>query len=556
MSISLAGTVSGTPEYMSPEQVQGEAVDARADIYSLGLLMYELLTGRPVVQCNTPMACMYAHLHNTPAPFSKVNTFHPVSTGLEVVVMKMLAKDPNDRFQSISELMPVLSDFLLQEVTKRKSDPPLGAGSLNSQLPPKFFNPLNASSNKLESATSTSTDELQMLTNLAELYEERGEPEQATAAYRKIASIHIDEDDYKAATNVLMAGLALSPNDDASRRLIETCFTILDKKKTSDAPDGVGISSVPPPQVDVTDDSITAETEKKILAAKLERAVYTDDVREALSIIRNTLVEDPTNAIAMKYAGHIYENVEDDVLDPDEAIWLKALLGKVTGKSSKRPSFAGRDTQQENIHNLVAIAGGKFDSVFGGTFEVPSFEMQKFPVTNKAYKAFIQASGELPPAHWLGSEPPKNALDAPVVGVTLEDARAYAEWCGLRLPTTVEWEAAVRLPDGRQFPWGDEWNSEYCHCSQNGATEPGAVGKYTAGASHFGCLDLIGNVWEWTEPHEGMTSPEPGYFWVMGGSFRHPCVKNGKIARTGVSEMGAYPYLGFRCVRSLQRTRK
>ena len=555
MSLSVAGTVSGTPEYMSPEQVQGEPVDARSDIYSLGLLLYELLTGKPVVQCNTPMACMYAHIHNTPAPFSKVKTNHPVTAGMEAMVMKMLSKNPKERFQSISELMPVLSEFLLQEVTKRKSNPPLNAGSL-STLPPRSITSSVTLPNRSKTPPSP-TSELQILRNLAEFYEERGEPEQATEAYRKIACIFMDDNEYREATKVLMSALALCPNDDASRRMIETCFAILDKKKMSESPAGAGLSSVPPPHVDVSAPSITAETGKKMLAARLENAVTTDNVREALSIIRTTLAEDPTNVIAIEYAGHIYENVEDNVLDQDEEIWLKALLGKTAGKSSKKPSFVASETNQDDGLHLVEIAGGTLASIYGGTYEVAPFEIQMYPVTNAEYKAFIQATGELPPSHWLGNEPPKSALpDAPVVGVTLMDARKYAEWCGMRLPTTVEWEAAVRLPDGRMFPWGNEWNSDYCHCSDSGASEPGPVGKHKAGASHCGCLDLLGNVWEWTENHEGVKPPEPGYFWVMGGSFRHPCVKDGKVARTGVSEMGAYPYLGFRCVRSSQRKRK
>jgi formylglycine-generating enzyme required for sulfatase activity len=293
----------------------------------------------------------------------------------------------------------------------------------------------------------------------------------------------------------------------------------------------------------------------QILASELEQTLREGNVQKALSMVRTTLGEDPSNETAIEYAGHIYEVAGDGVLDQDEVIWLKALLGKAGDKSSRKPSLGVEETSP-TTSALVSISGGAFESTFGGTYIMPSFEMQKCPVTNAEYKAFIKETGELPPAHWLGNEPPADALDAPVVGVSIGDARRYAAWCGMRLPTTAEWEAAVRLPDGRQFPWGNEWKSEYCHCKENGASEPGPVGQYPLGASHFGCLDLLGNVWEWTEHHEGMKPPETGYYWVMGGSFRHPCEKNGKIARTDVSENGAYPYLGFRCVRELQRKRK
>lgn len=176
--------------------------------------------------------------------------------------------------------------------------------------------------------------------------------------------------------------------------------------------------------------------------------------------------------------------------------------------------------------------------------------MQKYPVTSAEYGESTRATDELPPSHWLGNEPPPNELNVPVVGVTLADARRYATWRHMRLPTTVEWEAAARLPDGRRFPWGDTWKEEVCHCKQNGALAPGVVGQYAKGASSFGCMDMMGNVWEWTENDEAMPPSEPGYFWVMGGSFRYSCVKNDNIARTDMSEHGAYPYLGFRCARS------
>ena len=574
LSLSVAGMVSGTPEYMSPEQVQDEPVDARSDIYSLGLLLYELFTSKPVVHCKTPLACMYAHIHNPPIPFSRVKPNHEVPEGLEEVVFKMLAKNPEDRFQSITELMPVLTEFLLGDVSRRKSQPPAGAGILGSMLPP------SQSSGFLRSPSDVAVGpvaELDMLENLASLYESRGEPEQATEVYRKIASVHMEASAYQEAVKFLKDALALSPNDEASRQMIETCFAILDRLRmsTSDEDDPVVIrtrSSVPPlrrtashlretpsvrktpspvkkaPPVRHPSKPVRELTAQEILAAKLERAVKEKNIPGALSMIRTTLANDPTNETAVEYAGLIYETVGDSVLDQDEIIWLKALLGKAGDKTSQKPSFAASE-RSEAAQGMVIIEGGTFESVFGGTFRVDTFEMQKHPVTNTEYQAFIKATGELPPSHWLGNEPPKNTSDMPVVGVTIQDARNYAAWCDMVLPTAVEWEAAVRLPDGRAFPWGNEWKDSMCHCKENGAVEPASVGKRPEGASHWGCLDLLGNVWEWTENHEGMKSPEHGYHWVMGGSFRHPCVKNGKIARTDVSENGAYPYLGFRCAR-------
>ena len=64
----LTGLAVGTPAYMSPEQVNGDAVDGRADLYSLGVLFYELLTGAPPFRGDTPIAVLMAHLTQTPPP--------------------------------------------------------------------------------------------------------------------------------------------------------------------------------------------------------------------------------------------------------------------------------------------------------------------------------------------------------------------------------------------------------------------------------------------------------------------------------------------------------
>ncbi len=548
-SLTVAGTVSGTPEYMSPEQVQGKTVDARSDIYSLGLLMYELLTGSPVVTGNTPLACMYAHIHSTPLPFSEAAPHRATPMGLERVVLKMLAKDPEGRFQSIPKLMPLLNDLLLEEVTRRKSAPLLTTDSFDRSSEDE----ITAERQTPIRPVPPSSEELQILEDLAKLYEQRGEPEQATETYRKIAGRLINNNAYKEATKALKAALALSPSDEASRQMIESCFAILDRRRSKHPEDGR--PSPPPQRHEVEPGSVSDFTQKKMLATRLELAVQEQQFQQALSLIRKTLAEEPSNAIAIEYAGHIYETVGDNVLDQDEIIWLKALLGKATDKGARRPVFSNTDSF-ETEHHLVTIDGGTLESVYGGVFEVESFALQMVPVTNGDYHSFVHATGELPPPHWLGPDPPAAMLELPVVNVSLSDARKYAEWCSMRLPTIVEWEAAARLPDNRGFPWGNEWDPERCHCKQSGATAPGMVGQHPAGASHFGCQDLMGNVWEWTERHDEMPSPEPGYFWVMGGSFKHPCVKNGHIARTDVSEYGVYPYLGFRCARSTPRKKR
>jgi serine/threonine-protein kinase len=101
-TVTLAGTVVGTPQYLSPEQARGEAVDARSDIYSVGCMLYELLVGEPPFTGDSPVSIVVQHVSDAPAPPSATNG--DVSTDTDSIVLKALAKDPADRYQSASEM--------------------------------------------------------------------------------------------------------------------------------------------------------------------------------------------------------------------------------------------------------------------------------------------------------------------------------------------------------------------------------------------------------------------------------------------------------------------
>lgn len=112
--LTQTAAVLGTAHYLSPEQAHGDDVDHRSDIYSLGCVLYELLTGEPPFTGDTPVSVAYQHVRKDPTPPSKRNP--AVSPALDAVVMKALTKNPDNRFQSAAEFRADLMRVYIGQV--------------------------------------------------------------------------------------------------------------------------------------------------------------------------------------------------------------------------------------------------------------------------------------------------------------------------------------------------------------------------------------------------------------------------------------------------------
>lgn len=140
---------------------------------------------------------------------------------------------------------------------------------------------------------------------------------------------------------------------------------------------------------------------------------------------------------------------------------------------------------------------------------IPAFAIDRFPVTNAAFKAFLDASGYAPAdahnflRHWQDGAPPAGWDNKPVTWVSIEDARAFAAWAGKRLPREWEWQYAAQGLDGRLYPWGNDWDAAAAPESSlaRNMPVPADVDAHPAGASPFGVQDLVGNVWQWTDEY-------------------------------------------------------
>jgi serine/threonine-protein kinase len=100
-TMTAAQSVMGTAQYLSPEQARGEVVDARSDLYSASVLLYELLTGKPPFTGDSPVSIAYQHVSEMPTPPSQVDP--GVTSEIDAVVLRALAKSPDDRYQTAAE---------------------------------------------------------------------------------------------------------------------------------------------------------------------------------------------------------------------------------------------------------------------------------------------------------------------------------------------------------------------------------------------------------------------------------------------------------------------
>src|ERR1700758_4490701 len=101
-SVTQTAAVIGTAQYLSPEQARGDSVDARSDVYSLGCVLYEIICGEPPFAGDSPVAVAYQHVRETPVPPSRRH--EGISPELDAVVLKALAKNPENRYQTAAEM--------------------------------------------------------------------------------------------------------------------------------------------------------------------------------------------------------------------------------------------------------------------------------------------------------------------------------------------------------------------------------------------------------------------------------------------------------------------
>ena len=197
-----------------------------------------------------------------------------------------------------------------------------------------------------------------------------------------------------------------------------------------------------------------------------------------------------------------------------------------------------------------------------------SFWLDTYPVTNRQFKQFLSASRYHPKDEgnflkdWKDGEFPAGWDNKPVTWIALEDARSYCGWAGKRLPHEWEWQYAAQGKDGRQYPWGNDWDRTAVPEPDMGRDlrGPDDVTAHRKGASPFGVMDMVGNVWQWTDEFEdehtrtaivrgGSYYQPQGSIWYFPQAYKDD--EHGKLLLMAPAKDRAGT-LGFRCASDIE----
>ncbi len=223
---------------------------------------------------------------------------------------------------------------------------------------------------------------------------------------------------------------------------------------------------------------------------------------------------------------------------------------------------------EKDDSEIVYVPAGEFimGSDEGDSDEQPvhtvyldAFWIDKYEVTNSQYRKCMEAGACDVPSDTTYYDNADYA-EHPVVYVSWNDALAYCQWAGKRLPTEAEWEKAARGTDGRTYPWGEGIDCDHAQYDEcGGQTVP--VGSRSKGASPYGALDMAGNVWEWVadwydsgyysqSPGRNPPGPDSSEFRVLRGGSWDDVAHFGRGAyRAGSDPRLRGNFVGFRCAR-------
>ena len=583
-----SGEVTGTPQYMPPEQAAGdiEALGAHSDIYSLGAVLYELLTLHPPFDGKNAREVREAVMHEQIVPPSVKTPERDVPHTIEQLCLQCLSRDPRNRPKAAGEVADRIDRFLEGEQDRARKE------AERERL-------LEAGTRAAEAYYTCYEQHKQLQTKTAKMRTRVApwapSPERSRLWAQEDAEIQARIEAAQSLSEAMVAyhaALELDRDHPAARRALAALyFSAFEAAERDD--DRVQMALYEHLVRAFDDDAATFSTRLKgdgrlelvTLPAGLTATLYT-----------HTSVERVLKPISPKNLGQT-----PVVIDP---MPMGSYLLKLQGPGLSPTVVPIAITRQKRLRLRLRLFPDRMRApdqihVLGGparlggdplaqlarparTIEVDDFFLAQRPVSSAQYRIFLHHVAQVESPRAAAARAPRGTPtgeslwpmdemgrftipeedvhgvawdpDWPVVSISCADAEAYCAWLdetdgpGHRLPTEVEWEKAARGADGRAFPWGDTWEPTFCHMgiSRPGAPTRGPAGAFPTDVSPYGVEDMAGGVSEWTSS------------WLEGAEQR--VIKGGHWA-SGPTECRAasrftqpvdrvLPTLGFRVARS------
>jgi len=496
-TLTGTGMGVGTPKYMAPEQWKNQVLP-QTDVYALGVVFYEMITGRVPYDAETPAGMLEKQLTE---PLPQAHMFVPaLPQDVERVINKALARQPEERYADMAafaldlEKLAALTSNAFQPAGDEQETIDDALGSQSSDQP-SVFSPKTASSDKSAAQTYSTLD-------------------------------------------------------------------ILVPSPVQPFPQHASSDRTPTPPASDTAKPVQAKNKpaRKIILWVAACLVGLGLILTGFTVVQlNYTPTYPVSGTAIKTRISPMDGMEQEYVPGGEF-----LMGSSQADADAALKECGSDCEKK-----------WFDAeVPQHTVFLDEFWIDKTEVTNGMYQKCVadgacqepQKKSSSARSAYYGS--PQYA-DYPVMYVDWNQANAYCQWAGGKLPSEAQWEKAARGTDVQKYPWGNEqpdcgranfkgrniWGkTTYC----KGDTT--RVGSYPGGANPYGALDMTGNVWEWVNdwygenyyqnsPQKNPSGPDSGQDRELrGGSWSDASTDLRLAVRYVVSPDLKSNYNGFRCV--------
>lgn len=604
----------GTPGYIAPEQLQNEEYDHRADVFALGVVLYEILTGFHPFEAVTPEAMMVATCNRTPTPPRELAPGCPIV--LEDLCLAMLARSRDDRPASCDDVAAEAEAFLegARERERRRAE---------AERLCRWAAAPTARARDLARAQEAVAAEAQQLLRSFKGHEPAEEKRAAWALEDQAEALEIERTRaFADAIDLYTKALAYAPDSADARAGLAKLYAerALEAERNNNRPDRALyealVADLHPEQhaaIFQADAHLSFDSNPSgvqvLLYGYVERdrlLVQADEQALGVTPIRDVRLEPGSYLCILRRNG--YRDVRYPV-----------LLRR--GEHAKRTVnlYSDREIGEGFIYVPAGpfIAGGDphgLGALQRHEPELHDFAIGCFPVTLREYCAFLDdLQRESPPlsfrraphgnpdeptevlrASAQGWEPVPPGFEGetlrmfppeeghlwnlPVFLVNWFDALAYCRWrsrrdhIAIRLPTELEWEKAARGTDGRFFPWGNRFDPSFClmRSSRPFRTQPEPVGTFPKDCSPYGVRDMAGSMREWVGDvvgeltwEQASSEPEPAadareattYRIVRSGNWASEDARCRAASRTRFQALARYATLSFRVAFSLPRNR-